>query len=73
MKHPHDPANYPTPHQEALHERDCEIAALKERMHEAYVLLSLSTLIEGVGCEQYWARKADWFLQNDGIEKGWAK
>jgi hypothetical protein len=35
MLHPHDPMNDPTPTQSAIHERDCEIARLRDELREA--------------------------------------
>ena len=64
-----NPCQDPTPEQEAMHEKDCEIAYLKEQLAEAVRLISISTLIHGIWCEEYWARKAAFLDQNEDLNK----
>jgi hypothetical protein len=64
----------PTPEQEAMHEMQCEIEALKEQIVEAHRLLTDS--IKDVSYEGYLQWKIDrqfWIDQNETIVKERAK
>lgn len=66
MLHPHDPANYPTPHQEALHELQGEILALKEQIVEAWRIICGAA--PEMGMDLHFAA-VEWLDQNSSIVK----
>ncbi len=61
----------PTPEQEALYERDCEIAGLKEQIVEAWRLITESAC-QDIGNDLY-TMLAMWLDQNEQIAKECAK
>jgi hypothetical protein len=60
----------PTPEQEAIYERDCEIAALKEQIAEAYRIIGWAA--PEMGMQLHFDAVA-WLDQNETIAKECSK
>lgn len=71
-----NPCQDPTPEQEAIYERDCEIAALKEQIVEAYRIIEQfhHCLDHGAIVDSSLLNDAfEYMMQNESIVKECAK